>query len=87
MVRVAAQPDPAGPGAGRVDLRFRQIHLDFHTSEHIPDVARDFDPERFAATLKKAAVNSVTCFGRCHHRYIHAQSPTPNPQLPTANAR
>jgi hypothetical protein len=61
-----------GPGdAGRVDLRFRQVHLDFHTSEHIPDVARDFDPEQFAATLKSAAVDSVTCFGRCHHGYIY----------------
>ena len=56
---------------GPLDLRFRQIHLDFHTSELITDVGRDFDPGRFAAMLKKAAVNSVTCFGRCHHGYIY----------------
>lgn len=52
-------------------LRFRQVHLDFHTSEHIPDVGKDFDPEEFAATLEKARVNSVTCFGRCHHGWIY----------------
>ena len=77
--RVAAQtpsPQPQAPAAargeaGRVDLRFRQVHLDFHTSGRIPDVGRDVDPERFAATLKRAAVNSVTCFGRCHHGYIY----------------
>ena len=75
---LAAQADAPSPGAapapgeaGRVELRFRQVHLDFHTSERIPDVGRDFDPERFAATLKRAAVNSVTCFGRCHHGYIY----------------
>ncbi len=65
------QDPPAQGQAGRVDLRFRQVHLDFHTSEQIPEVGRDFDPERFAATLKRAAVNSVTCFGRCHHGYIY----------------
>ncbi|MCS7020075.1 MAG: beta-galactosidase trimerization domain-containing protein [Cytophagales bacterium] len=55
-------------------LRFRQVHLDFHTSGQIPDVAADFDPERFADTLKKAYVNSVTLFGRCHHGYIYHQT-------------
>ncbi len=52
-------------------LRFRQIHLDFHTHESIQDIATQFDPEEFAATLKKASVNSVTCFARCHHGYIY----------------
>ncbi len=52
-------------------LRFRQIHLDFHTSEHITGIGDKFDPEEFASTLKKAAVNSVTCFGRCHHGYLY----------------
>ena len=53
------------------ELRFRQIHLDFHTSQHIPDVGAAFDPEEFAATLSRARVDSVTCFGRCHHGYIY----------------
>jgi hypothetical protein len=56
---------------GKLELRFRQIHLDFHTSEHIAGVGSAFDPDEFAATLEKARVNSVTCFGRCHHGWIY----------------
>jgi len=50
-----------------VALPFRQIHLDFHTSPLIPDVAAEFDPDEFAQTLKDAFVNSVTVFAKCHH--------------------
>jgi len=56
---------------GTVDLRFRQIHLDFHTSEHISGIGSGFDPDEFAATLEKARVDSITCFGRCHHGWIY----------------
>lgn len=52
-------------------LRFRQIHLDFHTSEHIPGIGAEFDPDQFVATLKEAAVDSITCFSRCHHGFIY----------------
>ncbi|MCX8170881.1 MAG: beta-galactosidase trimerization domain-containing protein [Candidatus Bathyarchaeota archaeon] len=55
----------------RIELSFRQVHLDFHTSEHIVNVGADLDPEEFASTLKKAHVNSVTCFARCHHGWIY----------------
>lgn len=55
-------------------LRFRQVHLDFHTSEFIPGVAREFSAEEFAKTLKEAHVNSVTCFARCHHGYLYYPS-------------
>ena len=36
------------------ELRFRQIHLDFHTSESIESIGSDFDPNEFAETLTKA---------------------------------
>ncbi|MFP4057428.1 MAG: beta-galactosidase trimerization domain-containing protein [Candidatus Brocadiia bacterium] len=49
------------------ELRFRQVHLDFHTSEHIPGVGSAFDPEQFVAALQAGHVDSVTCFARCHH--------------------
>ena len=52
-------------------LRFRQIHLDFHTSEHIAGIGSRFDARKFADTLARAHVDSVTCFGRCHHGWIY----------------
>jgi len=48
-------------------LRFRQVHMDFHTSPLIPEIAADFDAETFAHTLRDAHVDSVTCFAVCHH--------------------
>jgi len=54
-----------------IELRFRQIHLDFHTSEHIEEIGSEFNPEEFASTLEKAHIDSVTCFARCHHGYIY----------------
>ena len=45
----------------------RQVHLDFHTSPLIPEVAADFDPDAFAALFAEAHVTSVTVFAKCHH--------------------
>jgi len=53
------------------ELRFRQVHLDFHTSPDIDGIGAEFDPKEFASTLERARVNSVTCFARCHHGYIY----------------
>lgn len=53
------------------ELPFRQVHLDFHTSELIPDVAADFDAVQFARTLKEARVNSINVFAKCHHGYAY----------------
>jgi len=66
MTHSAAQPASIAPGE-LCRQRFRQIHLDFHTSPHIPDVGADFDAEEFARTLADARVNWVTVFGKCHH--------------------
>jgi hypothetical protein len=48
-------------------LRFRQVHLDFHTSPLITDVAVDFDPSAFVQRLKDAHVNSINIFAKGHH--------------------
>src|SRR5271165_2417705 len=56
------------------ELRFRQIHLDFHTSESIESIGSDFDPDQFAETLLKANVNSISCFARCHHGWLYFDS-------------
>lgn len=48
-------------------MRYRQVHLDFHTSPVISDVGADFDAEEFVQTLRKAHVNSINIFAKCHH--------------------
>jgi hypothetical protein len=61
----------------------RQIHLDFHTSPFIPDVGAEFDPKSFAQTFKRAQVNSVTIFAKCHHGmcYYPTKTGTMHPAL------
>ncbi|MDW8105365.1 MAG: beta-galactosidase trimerization domain-containing protein, partial [Armatimonadota bacterium] len=60
------------------ELRFRQVHLDFHTSEKIPGVGSEFRADEFVETLKRARVNSVTLFSRCHHGWIYHDTRFPN---------
>ena len=48
-------------------LRFRQVHLDFHTSEKIPGIGSAFSKSQFQEMLKRGHVNSVTLFSKCHH--------------------
>lgn len=55
----------------KTELRYRQIHLDFHTSEAIAGIGDRFDPDAFADTLARAHVNSITCFARCHHGWMY----------------
>lgn len=55
-------------------LPFRQVHLDFHTSEKIPDIALNFDAPAFADQVAKAHINSITCFARCHHGWLYYDS-------------
>ena len=61
----------------------RQVHLDFHTSPLIPDVAADFDPDAFADAFADAHVQSVTVFAKCHHgmNYYPTKVGTPHPTL------
>ena len=48
-------------------LRFRQVHLDFHTSPEIPGIGEKFDKKVWQERLKAAHVDSITCFSLCHH--------------------
>jgi len=52
-------------------LRFRQVHLDFHTSEHLPDIGSAFDKKAWQAALRAGHVNSITCFSKCHHGWTY----------------
>ena len=55
-------------------MRFRQVHLDFHTGGDIPGVGSAFVPEEFQRTLLESAVDSITCFAVCHHGYCYYPS-------------
>ncbi|MCC7192377.1 MAG: alpha-L-fucosidase [Phycisphaeraceae bacterium] len=66
-----------------MSIRFRQIHLDFHTGPAIPDVGCDFDATEFAQCAKEAHVNSMTLFAKCHHGHLYydTKSPARHPGL------
>ena len=56
------------------NLNFRQVHLDFHTSEEIGGVGAKFNAKEFARTLKKADVNTINLFSKCHHGWVYYNS-------------
>ncbi len=56
------------------NMAFRQVHFDAHTSPKLPDVGKEFNAQEFVDTLKKASVNSITCFARCHHGMLYYDS-------------
>ena len=52
-------------------LRFRQVHLDFHTSPDIAGIGEKFNREQWQKTLLDAKVDSITTFALCHHGYCY----------------
>lgn len=66
-------------------MRFRQVHLDFHTSEHIEGIGRDFDEDSFIASLKEGCVDTINVFAMCHHgwSYYDTSVGAPHPHLET----
>ena len=61
----------------------RQIHLDFHTSEHLPDIGAEFSREQFQTELKAGHVNLINVFAKCHHSwsYYPTRVGKPHPNL------
>ncbi len=55
-------------------MNFRQVHLDFHTSEKIPGIGSKFDKKQFQEALKTGHVNSITIFSKCHHGWAYHPS-------------
>lgn len=56
------------------ELAFRQVHLDFHTSEAIGKIGKNFSKEQFQKALKIGHVNSITVFSKCHHGWAYHPS-------------
>ncbi len=55
-------------------MRFRQVHLDFHTSEFVKDIGSKFSKEQFQHALKVGHVDSITVFSKCHHGWAYHPS-------------
>ena len=55
-------------------LHSRQVHLDFHTSELIPNIGENFSKENFQKALKLGNINSITLFAKCHHSWCYYPS-------------
>lgn len=55
-------------------MNFRQVHLDFHTSEKVPSIGSKFNKAQFQAALKLGHVNSITVFSKCHHGWAYHPS-------------
>src|SRR5215212_5452895 len=77
----ASLVDAAPERARRIP--YRQVHLDFHTSDLIPDVGADFDAREFVSGLQAARVNAINVFAKCHHGYAYYPTKigTPHPNL------
>ncbi|MHB9023232.1 MAG: beta-galactosidase trimerization domain-containing protein [Armatimonadota bacterium] len=58
-------------------MPFRQIHLDFHTSEAIPGVGKDWEPANFQDMLRLGCVDSITVFAKCHHGWSYHPTEVP----------
>ncbi len=52
-------------------MRYRQIHLDYHNSPRLPNLAADFDAAQFARQLEEARVDSVNLFSKCVHGWSY----------------
>lgn len=53
------------------DIRYRHIHLDFHTSELIDGIGRDYNRQDFQAKLQLGHVDSINIFAKCHHGWAY----------------
>lgn len=64
-------------------LRFRQVHLDFHTHGSIPGIGQKFAKKQFQQALQLGRIDSITLFSKCHHGYSYhpTQVGTPHPHL------
>jgi hypothetical protein len=58
-------------------IRFRQVHLDFHTSEAIPGVGKEWNKKHFQEMLKLGNVNSINIFAKCHHGWCYYPTKAP----------
>ncbi|KJF45383.1 alpha-amylase family protein [Draconibacterium sediminis] len=49
----------------------RQVHLDFHTTEKLENIGKDWNKENWQQTLKVGHVNSINIFAKGHHGWCY----------------
>ena len=49
----------------------RCVHLDFHMSPEIAGIGKHFSKENFQKAIKKANLQSITIFAKCHSGYCY----------------
>ena len=61
----------------------RCVHLDFHTSDEIPGIGKDFDKEEFKNALIEAGLDGINIFAKCHHGnfYYYSEKYHTHPHL------
>lgn len=66
-----------------MSLPYRQVHLDFHTSECMEGIGSRFSRENFKAALQVGHINSITLFSKCHHGWSYHPTKVnlPHPHL------
>ena len=52
-------------------MKYRQINLDFHTSECVKNIGEKFSKEQFQEALKVGHIDSITLFSKCHHGWSY----------------
>ena len=52
-------------------LRYRQVHLDFHTSPAIDGIGTNFKKEEWQEALRAGHLDSITCFASGHHGWSY----------------
>lgn len=55
-------------------MNYRQVHLDFHTSEAIEGIGKEFSKKQFQEMLQTGHVDSITVFSKCHHGWAYHPS-------------
>jgi Hypothetical glycosyl hydrolase 6 len=61
-------------GSSNIAEGSRQVHLDFHTSEAIPGIGRNFSKEQFQKALSVGHINSINIFAKGHHGWTYFPS-------------
>lgn len=49
----------------------RQVHLDFHTSEHLTDIGSHFSKTQWQECLRLGNIGQINLFAKCHHSWSY----------------